>query len=538
MKLRIGRISLVMLFGFGMAYIVHAMPPLPDFVITDVSIPAEIVEGMKITVNVTVENQGTAAGDGMYLDLWQNLTNGWPQVGEVGEAWETVGVLAPGESRTLAVWPPIEALAGTNHICTVIEFENRVSETVNTNNHFCTDYFANPIPTNVVPVYRFYSPVFRGHFFTISAPEKTNIIENLSRDWRYEGIAYYVPAAAEPGTKPVYRFWSSRYRGHFFTMSAAEKTNIVENLSSDWRYEGIAYNAYPFQVKETLPVYRFWSPRNRHHFFTIFEVEKNNIIANLSHDWNYETISYYAFRRPPTATTNVVSSGNVPASMPSTDMFIPTDMPISESGGVQESVLLPDLSTSEPAYLTPRITESGEEELVVSPEDSVSFPILSADVSLSAYVYDSTADVLTNLLENTASVKNIVFSGIIPEHDYWLDVLVNDTNAGTILEHASCFERSFIPPDYLPVSKAVETDPSGMVGTPVERVRMPEVEGPMTVKLYSTSKGVVQTLENVYGGEVVELQINEWNSWHWVGAWRASDDQLVFSLWLRHTFVE
>ena len=54
MKLRIGRISLVMLFGFGMAYIVHAMPPLPDFVITDVSIPAEIVEGMKITVNVTV----------------------------------------------------------------------------------------------------------------------------------------------------------------------------------------------------------------------------------------------------------------------------------------------------------------------------------------------------------------------------------------------------------------------------------------------------------------------------------------------------
>jgi len=44
----------------------------------------------------------------------------------------------------------------------------------------------------------------------------------------------------------------------------------------------------------------------------------------------------------------------------------------------------------------------------------------------------------------------------------------------------------------------------------------------------------VETREGIAGGETVEFAIPDWNCWHWVGGWRESDDELVFSLWLRH----
>jgi len=79
---------------------------------------------------------------------------------------------------------------------------------------------------------------------------------------------------------PIFRFWSPVFNGHFFTISESEKDNIVANLSRDWSYEGVAYHAYPILAPSTVPLYRFWSNRYKHHFFTMDEPEKNNIIAN------------------------------------------------------------------------------------------------------------------------------------------------------------------------------------------------------------------------------------------------------------------
>ena len=49
-----------------------------------------------------------------------------------------------------------------------------------------------------------------------------------------------------------------------------------------------------FEVDATTPVYRFWSPQNRAHFFTISESEKDNIIATYTEqEWRYEGIGFY-----------------------------------------------------------------------------------------------------------------------------------------------------------------------------------------------------------------------------------------------------
>lgn len=274
-----------------------AMPPLPDFVVESLAVGSEtIVQGRPLAVTAVVKNQGSAAGDARHLDVWYHWTNDVaPVFGDVGDSWALVGRLAAGESRSVVLPPQFLDHAGTNRLCARIEFENLVSESVNTNNHLCIEYVAKPVGTLLSPVHRFWSPIYRGHFFTISENEKDFLIANSSKDWHYEGIAYHAYPVAIYGSVPLYRFWSDRYRGHFFTISEDEKNHIRANLGRDWTYEGVAYYVLPALESGVEPVFRFWSPRYRHHFFTISEAEKDHIVDALSDDWQYEGVAFHAW---------------------------------------------------------------------------------------------------------------------------------------------------------------------------------------------------------------------------------------------------
>jgi hypothetical protein len=155
------------------------------------------------------------------------------------------------------------------------------------------------------PIYRFWSNNNRSHFYTMSETEKYNITVNYSEDvWKYERIAWFAYSAQEAPAeaKSVYRFWSTKNKVHFYTISETEKDNIIATYPEDvWKYERIAYYAYApgEQPEGAKPVYRFWSPKNRRHFYTISENEKDNIIANYPEEvWRYERIAWYAFDVP------------------------------------------------------------------------------------------------------------------------------------------------------------------------------------------------------------------------------------------------
>jgi len=47
------------------------------------------------------------------------------------------------------------------------------------------------------------------------------------------------------GCRPVYRFWSPKFEGHFYTISETEKDHIVRTWPGTWTYEGIAFYAWP-----------------------------------------------------------------------------------------------------------------------------------------------------------------------------------------------------------------------------------------------------------------------------------------------------
>lgn len=145
-------------------------------------------------------------------------------------------------------------------------------------------------------VYRFWSPKTNSHFYTMNEWEKEDLLINCPATWIYEGVVFYAyPDATDPAAKPVYRFWSDKHGKHFYTISEAEKKTLMDEKTSAWAYEGIAFYAFPKgkQPPWTQPVYRFWCSRNNAHFYTIDEAEKNAVLQNYGDVWQYEGIAWY-----------------------------------------------------------------------------------------------------------------------------------------------------------------------------------------------------------------------------------------------------
>ncbi len=105
---------------------------------------------------------------------------------------------------------------------------------------------SGPQPQGLAPVYRFWSEKLGGHFFTIDEAEKNLLIKEQSKVWTFEGIAFYAypPAKAPVGSKPVYRFWSEKLGHYFYSISESEKQNLADKYSKTWHYEGISWYAF------------------------------------------------------------------------------------------------------------------------------------------------------------------------------------------------------------------------------------------------------------------------------------------------------
>ncbi len=141
-----------------------------------------------------------------------------------------------------------------------------------------------------ISVFRFWSPTFGGHFYTTDPAERDHIIRNWSRDWKQEGTAFKAFATEAPGTVPVYRFWSPVYKSHFYTASASEKNEVQRRWPTIWQYEKVAFFAYPESstAPNTTSVYRFWGPSSKSHFYTVSASERDIVRQKWPTVWSYE----------------------------------------------------------------------------------------------------------------------------------------------------------------------------------------------------------------------------------------------------------
>lgn len=153
---------------------------------------------------------------------------------------------------------------------------------------------AENVPTRV-NVHRFWSDSYQGHFYTTNTAEKDHLVETASAVWHYEGDGFRVFAANDClGKASVYRFWSPTYKHHFFTVKSAEKDQIIATNSANWNYEGVAFCAETSEDHGGLPIYRLWNATRKAHHYTISNTEKTNLEAPGT-GWTYEGIAFYGF---------------------------------------------------------------------------------------------------------------------------------------------------------------------------------------------------------------------------------------------------
>jgi hypothetical protein len=148
------------------------------------------------------------------------------------------------------------------------------------------------------PVYRLYSRPMGTHFYTTDVWK----VIDLSRapdGWVREGVVFYAyqQGRQPPDARPVHRFGSVDRDTQFFTIDEAEKDRLINDFSRVWNYEGIAFYAYSLEAHPptSQPVYRFWSPAVRSHFYTIAETEKDRLVRDRQ--WEYEGIAWYALAK-------------------------------------------------------------------------------------------------------------------------------------------------------------------------------------------------------------------------------------------------
>ncbi len=139
--------------------------------------------------------------------------------------------------------PPTTAAADPNK--PAIDLENPMSQ------GFAPSIYMGVIE-NAAPVYHFVSTTSKRHFCTISEEEKYELLDHHADAWKYQGIAFFAyPEGRQPkDARPVYRFWSESLNQYFYTMDETTKEMAIKDLSNVWKFEGAAWYAPPVKQPE------------------------------------------------------------------------------------------------------------------------------------------------------------------------------------------------------------------------------------------------------------------------------------------------
>lgn len=156
-------------------------------------------------------------------------------------------------------------------------------------------YTATPV-TGLSPtaVHRFYKMNEGSHFFTAAQDEATYVNNNLYNTYRYEGQAFNTNLGPVAGSIPVYRFYNREQGVHFYTGNWAEANHLSLEHEYLFRYEGVAYYAYPDNHGGAAgAIYRFYNFLLGSHFYTNNPQEKQILMDNAGWTYRYEGVAYY-----------------------------------------------------------------------------------------------------------------------------------------------------------------------------------------------------------------------------------------------------
>ena len=144
-----------------------------------------------------------------------------------------------------------------------------------TDANLASDFWMIQLVTDVTALYRLYHATTGAHFYTTSAAERDNAVNQLG--YQSEGTACYVYSTQATGTTDLYRLYRPASDDHFYTTSAAERDNAV--AQDGYQSEGTACYVYSTQATGTTALYRLFNPQLGVHFYTTSAAERDNAVA-------------------------------------------------------------------------------------------------------------------------------------------------------------------------------------------------------------------------------------------------------------------
>lgn len=145
-----------------------------------------------------------------------------------------------------------------------------------------------PVP---LEVHRFYRPASGAHVYTSDPAEGSTIAAHPEWGYVYDGLAYHLDIGHPWMSQPLYRFYHPVRRTHFFTASETEKSAVQSHPEWGYLYEGVAY---PVSTEPVfMPVHRYRNKANGSHFYTTNEAEREFLDQSLPHLYQYEGIGFY-----------------------------------------------------------------------------------------------------------------------------------------------------------------------------------------------------------------------------------------------------
>ncbi|MCC0176675.1 hypothetical protein I4641_06745 [Waterburya agarophytonicola K14] len=186
-------------------------------------------------------------------------------------------------------------------------------------------------------VYRFFNTDVGVHFYTTSEAERDNVAENLPQ-YNFEGGSYISAPESDSltGVAPVYRFFNTNTGVHLYTISEVERDSISANLPN-YQLEGVAYYGYTEAQENTTPLYRFYNPIIDAHFYTPSAEERDSVLANLP-DYQLESNGGIGFYVEP-----LVGASNPIVPPPSDPITPPREIPADSSVSAEFGEILNSL---------------------------------------------------------------------------------------------------------------------------------------------------------------------------------------------------
>ena len=131
-----------------------------------------------------------------------------------------------------------------------------------------------------LPVFRFYNTQTRTHFYTASEAERQHVLAT----WPHfipEGIAFHaVKADRTQVGNPVWRFFNTQTGTHFYTSSSAERAHVLATWPQ-FVEEGVVYRALVATEPGTVKLFRFFNTETGAHFTTTEDDERDYVNSRL-----------------------------------------------------------------------------------------------------------------------------------------------------------------------------------------------------------------------------------------------------------------